>query len=449
MRTSEAAAGEGIARAPERAGANGGVEVLAIGMGASVAMWAVGYACRLPGVEVPGPIVLIFVLGCLWAAGVIAGRTARRGAWAGGMAGVVAGVVNLLVLGGLLTGDGGAGAPRSVWLWIPGSVMLHGAIAWSGAALGARRRGAATAEIDWTSALSRVAAAATFVLVVIGGLVTSHDAGLAVVDWPNSFGYAMFLYPISRMTGGIYYEHAHRLFGTLVGLVTVVQAVWIWRSDRRVWLRVLAAATVVLVVLQGILGGLRVTGHFTLSDSRAQTAPNLGLAVVHGVLGQAFLAAMIAVAVFASPLFKGEAPALRKRGAATDRALAVVAVPLLVVQLILGALQRHLSHGLMIHIAMAAAVASVVLLAGLRAWGLHREWKVLQRTGLILVIGVTAQLFLGLAAYVAIGAAEAGTLSDRVAATVATGHQAMGAALLAAVTTHVLWTHRLLAEPAR
>jgi cytochrome c oxidase assembly protein subunit 15 len=69
-----------------------------------------------------------------------------------------------------------------------------------------------SAAIPWTSAFAWVTATATFFLLAIGGIVTAQEAGLAVVDWPNSFGYNMFLYPLSRMTGGIYFEHAHRLF---------------------------------------------------------------------------------------------------------------------------------------------------------------------------------------------------------------------------------------------
>ena len=78
--------------------------------------------------------------------------------------------------------------------------------------------------LGFTAVHANVTVAATFLLVVAGGLVTSNEAGLAVVDWPNSFGYNMFLYPLAKMTGGIYYEHAHRLYGSLVGLTTIVLA---------------------------------------------------------------------------------------------------------------------------------------------------------------------------------------------------------------------------------
>ena len=123
-------------------------------------------------------------------------------------------------------------------------------------------------------------------------MVTGQQAGLAVVDWPNSFGSNMFLYPLSRMTGGVFYEHAHRLLGSLVGLTTLVLAVFLWRTDERRGVKLLAAAALLLVIVQGVLGGLRVTGRFTSSMDPAHTDPNLTLAIVHGVTGQVFLSVL-------------------------------------------------------------------------------------------------------------------------------------------------------------
>ena len=67
---------------------------------------------------------------------------------------------------------------------------------------------ASRAAVHWWAVLT---AMLTFVLLCSGGLVTSHGAGMAVPDWPNSFGYNMFLFPVSRWVGGIFYEHTHRL----------------------------------------------------------------------------------------------------------------------------------------------------------------------------------------------------------------------------------------------
>src|SRR5438477_360755 len=81
---------------------------------------------------------------------------------------------------------------------------------------------------------------------------------LAVPDWPTTFGYNMFLFPVSKWIGGIFFEHTHRLIASTVGFLTIILAVWIWRSENQS-LRNLGLTAVAGVVLQGILGGLRVT----------------------------------------------------------------------------------------------------------------------------------------------------------------------------------------------
>src|SRR5437588_6239629 len=111
-------------------------------------------------------------------------------------------------------------------------------------------------SLGWFSSIT---AAATLALIVIGGLVTSHGAGLAVPDWPNSFGYNMFLFPISKWIGPILFEHTHRLAASTVGFLTIILAVWLWFAEDRQWVRSLGLIAVGAVILQGILGGLRVT----------------------------------------------------------------------------------------------------------------------------------------------------------------------------------------------
>src|SRR6476660_6115790 len=79
----------------------------------------------------------------------------------------------------------------------------------------------------------------TLGLLGAGGLVTSHEAGMAVPDWPNTYGYNMFLFPVSKWVGGILYEHSHRLMATCVGLLTSVLALWLWvreTSGKQRWL---------------------------------------------------------------------------------------------------------------------------------------------------------------------------------------------------------------------
>src|SRR5205085_2725076 len=91
-------------------------------------------------------------------------------------------------------------------------------------------------------------AAATFPLIFMGGLVTSHGAGMSVPDWPNSYGYNMFLFPPRLWIGGILYEHTHRLMGTVVGMLSIALAITSWAVEKRRWVRLLAAATLAAVI---------------------------------------------------------------------------------------------------------------------------------------------------------------------------------------------------------
>jgi cytochrome c oxidase assembly protein subunit 15 len=184
-----------------------------------------------------------------------------------------------------------------------------------------------------------VVAWATFPLIFIGGLVTSKDAGLSVPDWPNSYGYNMFLFPPRLWAGNIFYEHTHRLYASFVGLLTIVLAVVAWRTERRRrWVRWLGVSALGVVILQGVLGGLRVV------------LLKLDLAIVHACLAQAFFCLLMLVCVVTS---RGGALAESQRG--PERAdgrklvrLAVIACVVVYAQLIVGATMRHYRAGLAI-----------------------------------------------------------------------------------------------------
>jgi cytochrome c oxidase assembly protein subunit 15 len=180
-------------------------------------------------------------------------------------------------------------------------------------------------------------AVATFLLLGAGGLVTSHEAGMSVPDWPNSYGYNMFLFPPSKWIGGIFYEHTHRLLASVVGLMTTILAVWLWRKDSRKWMHRLGVATFLLVVAQGVLGGLRVTLHMD----------NLG--IFHGIIAQLFFVLTCAIALFTSQ-FWVELVAKRKTFSVPCnlRTLVLATTFLIFLQLILGATMRHQHAGLAI-----------------------------------------------------------------------------------------------------
>src|SRR5438046_9060306 len=115
-----------------------------------------------------------------------------------------------------------------------------------------------TSDNLWLSRYALLTALATLVLICFGGLVTSHEAGMAVPDWPNTFGYNLFFFPISRWVGGIFYEHTHRLVASGVGLLTTILAVWLWFKESRCWLRWLGVGGLIAVVVQGAVGGVLV-----------------------------------------------------------------------------------------------------------------------------------------------------------------------------------------------
>ena len=123
-------------------------------------------------------------------------------------------------------------------------------------------------------------------------MVTSKGVGLAVPDWPTTFGYNMFLFPVSKWVGGIFFEHTHRLIASAIGFLTIILAVWLWRAEIRRWVRNLGFAALVVVILQGVLGGLRVT---MLKDE---------IGIFHACLAQAFFGLLIVIALATSRLWQ-------------------------------------------------------------------------------------------------------------------------------------------------
>lgn len=181
-----------------------------------------------------------------------------------------------------------------------------------------------------------VNAITTFLLIGLGGLVTSHEAGMSVPDWPTTYGYNMFLFPIDKWVGGVLYEHSHRLLASGVGLLTTILAVWLWLKDPRKWLHWLGIAAFFLVIIQGVLGGLRV--RWTLD----------WLGVPHGAIGQLFLVLTAAIALFTSRWWLNSA--MEKQNA-VPRGLQkhVLYVTILIfLQLLIAATMRHQHAGLSI-----------------------------------------------------------------------------------------------------
>lgn len=187
----------------------------------------------------------------------------------------------------------------------------------------------------WMHRFAVLTAVATFCLIWIGGLVTSHGVGMSVPDWPTTYGYNMFLFPFSKWVGGIFYEHSHRLVASGVGLLTVILAIWLWRKEPRRWVRWLGFIAVVAVIGQGVLGGLRVTA---MKDV---------LGVFHATLAQMFFVLMSALALFTSRWWRRMEGQGGVRGWRFRPGLVLV-TGLIFFQLILGASMRHQHAGLAI-----------------------------------------------------------------------------------------------------
>jgi cytochrome c oxidase assembly protein subunit 15 len=181
----------------------------------------------------------------------------------------------------------------------------------------------------WRYRFAVLTAGATLALIFIGGLVTSTGSGLSVPDWPLSYGMLM-----PPMVGGVLYEHGHRLAATAVGMLTLILAIWTARAETRRGVRRLAWAALGIIIAQGLLGGLTVL----------LLLPN-AVSVAHGTLAQTFFCVVITLAYVLSSEFA--APEVTTDGSGV-RASALVAAVLVYVQLILGAIMRHMGAGLAI-----------------------------------------------------------------------------------------------------
>ena len=221
---------------------------------------------------------------------------------------------------------------------------------------------ALASSIRWLNRFAWLTCVATLLLICSGGMVTSKNVGLAVPDWPTTFGYNMFLFPISKWVGGILFEHTHRLMGSLVGFLTIVLAVWIWLGDDRRWLRNLGVIAVVGVILQGILGGLRVT---MMKDQ---------IGIFHACVAQAFLGLLVFIALVTTKFWRSIADrnfGLQKFS--PNKALAIAITAAIYMQLALGATMRHQHRDLAILDSPTANGAwipdtSAAALAKINAW---------------------------------------------------------------------------------
>jgi cytochrome c oxidase assembly protein subunit 15 len=277
------------------------------------------------------------------------------------------------------------------------------------------------------------AAVFTLPLLFVGGSVTTYRVGMAVPDWPTTFGMNMFMYDFWNAPFGVRVEHTHRLYGAAVGLATIFLTAWFLLAERRRSMKVLGIVALLAVITQGILGGTRVTQVSTL------------LAAVHGCLGQAFFALMVALCVLTGrDWLDGPAPTpdpahLRRRSAWT--------LALIYAQVVLGAWLRH--YGTVASFSAHAVLATAVWgHAAMLAWRVerhHREVPELVQSARALAMAVTLQVVLGVGAWWLLrpfdGLPRAVTFYQ---ALIRTGHQTNGALLLGASVVLTLRSFRHL-----
>lgn len=296
----------------------------------------------------------------------------------------------------------------------------------------------------WLHRFAKLVAASTFVLIFIGGLVTTTGSGLAVPDWPTTYGHFMFSFPFSKMVGGILYEHGHRMVATVVGMLTVILAVWLWIKEPRRWMKWLGVGALLAVIAQGVLGGLTVL--FLLPTP---------ISVLHGCLAQTFFCMTICIAMFTSKEWLTENEKMVDVSKPSIQNLTLLTTGLVFAQLIIGAIMRHMGAGLAIpdfplafgkiiplietqavavhflHRVGALLVGISVIVTATQIFRHHAHQRELTRPALLLVIALIVQITLA-----------AFTIWSKKAMLPTTAHVATGAFILAASLVLTLRAHR-------
>lgn len=420
--------------------------ILVVGFAAAIGLWTLWFVTHLPWLRIEERVSMPLLVGAWFlmfvASGYGLGRARALSVGAGG--GVVSALLGLLVLGSKLRPHGVTSGVPDAAVYPSAPLIAIGFLA-AGTVLGtlgtlvgsrfSRREG--RAEPEWFGRFAWVTCAAAAPLLFVGGLVTSTNSGMAVPDWPNTYGTNMFLYPLGpRASPDVFLEHAHRLFGTLMGCTSIVLTVWAWVSRQSMFSRAMSTALLLFIIVQGVLGGARV-----LQDSR-------WMAVFHGVSAQVIFAGLVGLAVHASPAYRSLATLTPPPPARKLRVFATAAMHSLLLQLVFGAMYRHLrsAHVLWTHAGFAFLVLVAALMAGFAACAFapafagHASVRSLRRAGGWLVGVVGLQFALGWAAFMSRGqgveAANAG------AALVRTAHQANGALLLGVTTVVFMMARR-------
>jgi cytochrome c oxidase assembly protein subunit 15 len=238
-------------------------------------------------------------------------------------------------------------------------------------------------ERFWLHRYAILLAVCTLFLVVAGASVTSKEAGLSVPDWPLSYGQVM-----PQMTGGVFFEHGHRMVATAVGFMTIILAVWLARVETRRWMKILGFAALGGVIFQGLLGGLTV---------KLLLPP--AVSVCHACLAQLFFSTTVVIAVFTSKNWLSGPEIVEDHGWPSLRSLAIVTPVMVLAQIALGAAFRHRAIGVLPHVLFSMVVTLAVLFIATFVMHQFPEHRALS-TAAKALLGVTfLQVMLGVAAY--------------------------------------------------
>ena len=286
----------------------------------------------------------------------------------------------------------------------------------------------------WLHAYAIFVACATFLLIIAGALVTGNDAGLSVPDWPTSFG----SFRMPRMVGGVKYEHGHRMIAGAVGILTLILALWIWRSEPRRWVRRLGGAAVLTIVAQALLGGITVLFYLPVTVS-----------VSHACLAQLFFCIAVSLVLFTGRDWRWDDTEFEDTPNPSLRRLSVATTVLIFIQLMLGAAFRHHGFGIVPHILVAGLVTIGVLWLLARILSQFSSQARLRRAPFLLSGLLVLQVFLGIGSYLWLLSARNAPQPLPLVVAVTTTHVAVGALVLASSLLLTLKIYRYVGSPGR
>jgi cytochrome c oxidase assembly protein subunit 15 len=284
---------------------------------------------------------------------------------------------------------------------------------------------------DYNKALHRFCIAMSVLtggLLTAGALVTSNDAGLSIPDWPLAYGSM-----VPPFVGGIRYEFSHRVIAGVVATLTVVLAVWLWRVEKRKWVRTFGWIALGTVVTQAIIGGLTVVLR--------QPIP---ISVAHACVAQIFFCSLISLALFTSRWWQQELPQIDDTGSPQLRTISILTASATFLQLVLGAAVRHKGFGIIPHIVGAVVVAALIYRTAAILRYRFPSSAPFTRCRIILHSLIGTQLLLGGAALWARIATQSAPQPMPVMVATTVAHVVVGALTLAGTVVVAIVSHRLV-----